>query len=617
MLSESEWDEDQTSSSQRSAYLISKETGETRGLNNLKTEGYQTAPWPQYLGFCLLLFPTAVSFLLLASSARDWEVSGYSYLIITRNRTTVQIIVQIISNGLCLIQVFTVCRLINFATRIRFIRSPVSLNTLGLWTALSTPAINWSLPMGMIIASIFFVNLSTIISVLWTGAFTPVDTAGFRNGTVMIPDWTNRSFIQEYPSQVDGTGLSVRDKRGFFTYSVGVGLLGSLVTSAGAATTVDGSVRKHAKLDNTGYAYYGRSYGVGAGVGLMDTELLINPLATNYTFQEIGYDASVSCIYNHSTAFILEELPQYMLYAAKGPLPDSHGTREYSVYVGHSSRAIVAAGVTYNFNPSRKRYVGIAAGPWYAPLNATQCTIQFSPALFNISVGIRDRSIRVQKLTSPSPVPDIDSTHNVTHVATRQIELISNDLTSSYRSTLGDAFNASISDYRTSLSARQTDLPSHHYDENHITLTGLENAVTSLIDDILVGYASAQLVVGNFSKPVPANVQVSSLRLGTREYIIASASINGLIVFLLTIEALRTRGWKYLPSFDYLDSRLVVTSTSRGGTAIAAYDNETDEKGIGKIPILLRSINQGLMKFQVTFGAVKNGLTGSSSSSWF
>ena len=471
--------------------------------------------------------------------------------------------------------------------------------------------------MGMIIASILFVNLSTIISVLWTGSLTPVDTAGFRNGTVMIPDWTNRSLIQEYPSQVDGTGLSIRDKRGFFTYSVGVGLLGSLVTSAGAATTVDGSIRKHVKLDNTGYAYYGRSYGVGAGVGLMDDDLLTNPLAANYTYQEAGYDASVSCIYNHTSAFILEELPEYMLYAAKGPLPDSNGSREYSVYVCHSSRAIVVAGVTYVLNPSRKRYVGIAAGRWYAPLNSTQCIIQFNPALINIYIGIRDKSIRVQKLTPSTPIPDIDSSHNISHVDTRQIELISNDLTSSYRSTLGDAFNASISDYRTSLSAQQIKLPSHHFDENHnITLTGLENSITSLIDDILVGYASAQLVVGNFTKQTPAQVQVSSLRLGAREYIIASASINGLIILLLTIEALRTRGWKYLPSFDYLDSRLVVTSTSRGGTAIAAYDNETDEKGIGKIPILLRSLNQGLRKFQVTFGAVKNGLTSSSSSSW-
>lgn len=592
---------------------------------SLKPEhiAHETAPWQHYLVFTLLLLPTLASLLLLVSNAEEWSLTGYAYRIVTGNRATTQIIVQILSQSLCLIQIFTICRLINFATRIRFTRSPISLNTLGLWTALSTPTVNWSLPLGMIIASIIFVNLSTVMSVLWTGALTPVATVSSQDEFVQVPDWSNRSYIKEYQSEVDRTGLTVRDKRGLFTYSVGVGLLGSLVTSASSATTVDGSERKHAKLDNTGYAYYGRSYGVGAGVGLVDDNILSNTLVSNYTFQERGYDPQVRCIYNQSADFSLHELPQFMLYAAKGELPDSHGDGEYSVYVGHSARAIVAAGVTHVYYPAKTRYVGMAAGKWYQGLNTTQCSITFKPAIFNVSVGRTEKSISVQKLNTTRPIPDIDPSLNISQVATRQIELISNDLTSLYRSTLGDAFNASISDYRTSLQTT-THNPTNEstQTETQITLTGLENAIISLIDDILVGYASAQLVVGNFSTPTAAGTQVLSLRLGDSIYINVIAGINAAIIALLAIEALRTRAWRCLPSFDYTDCRGVVVGSSRGGSAIAACENEVRDRDrdmglndkseewtgggrIGRIPVLLRSVQQGLRRrFQIGFGGV-------------
>ncbi|QQK42906.1 CoaE-domain-containing protein [Penicillium digitatum] len=96
----------------------------------------------------------------------------------------------------------------------------------------------------------------------------------------------------------------------------------------------------------------------------------------------------------------------------------------------------------------------------------------------------------------------------------RQLELISNDLTSYYRSTLGDAYNASISDYRTSVAGG-------NLSETRIVKKGMENAVTSLVDDMLVAYALAQLMCGdhctdctsgNRGGPSNAVVEGSSVR---------------------------------------------------------------------------------------------------------
>ncbi|EKV13165.1 hypothetical protein PDIG_39400 [Penicillium digitatum PHI26] len=139
----------------------------------------------------------------------------------------------------------------------------------------------------------------------------------------------------------------------------------------------------------------------------------------------------------------------------------------------------------------------------------------------------------------------------------RQLELISNDLTSYYRSTLGDAYNASISDYRTSVAGG-------NLSETRIVKKGMENAVTSLVDDMLVAYALAQLMVSGFEKSTPVVVQVSALRVRSRAYIIASAAITALIVLLAIGEGLRMRWWKDLPSVDYQDSRALILGASRG-----------------------------------------------------
>lgn len=513
-------------------------------------------------------------------------------------RTSVQTAVQIFGAILAAIEVFAICRLINLTTRIQFTKAPVSLNVLGFWSALSTPTNNFCLPFWMVVVTILFGNLSAVISALWTGALTPADAIGTHDSTLVIPDWSNISLIKEYPGQIDKTGLTIRETKGYFTYSVGLGMLGSLLSSMNSASPINGGVRDHPKLDNSRYNYHGRSYGVGASAGISDDNLVAVPHASNYTFNEVGLDASVDCIYNTSSLFKLQTLPQTTLYAARGLLPDNNLTEpEYSVYVGRGSDAIVAIGVAaYPIEYTAKRYMAIAAGNYYKDLHRVQCAVTFTPALFNVSVDISGRNISVSKVNASesSPVHDIDPHHNVTHVVMRQLELIANDLTSYYRSTLGDAFNASISDYRTSVSGG-------NLSETEIVMKGMENAVTSLVDDMLVGYASAQLVVGNFTQSTPARVQVSALRVGSRAYIITSAVITGLITILVLGEGIRVRWWKGLPAFDYQDNRALIVAASRGGKGVAEYAEQVECKDLGRVPVIWRKGEEDWDQGEIVF----------------
>jgi hypothetical protein len=542
----------------------------------------------EHLLFCLLLIPTVLSVLLVISDICDWHMPSGLHALVDEYRTSIQTAVQVVATILGMIQLLALCRLINLATRISFVKSPISLNMLGFWSAMSTPAINWHLPSWMVALAIITTNLSAVLSALWTGALTPRNSVAFSSTTLMVPEWSNTTLIKEYPSEIDRTGPTIRSTRGHFTYSVGMGLLTSLVSSAGTASTVDGSIRNHNKLDNSGYSYHGRSYGAGASVGLLDDILRIdNPGATNYTYEETGLAADVSCIYNRTSQLIINEVRD-LLYALEGLLPDSDlSAGEYSVYIGHSERTIFGIGAAAQPTAyTATRYLAIGAGDYYASLNSTQCTVTYTPARFNVSVNIPSRNITVTKIDSRAE--SIDPTHRIAHVVTRQIVLISNDLTSFYRSTLGDAFNASISDYRTA-TANTTPALS----EDQITLTGLENAIFSLVDDILGAYASAQLIIGEFKAPVTTIVHVSVLRLGSRGYIIATAVITGVIVLLVIGETIRTKGWRGLPAFDYLDARMLVWGASAGGRGIAEHAAGKRRKSTGRIPVVLKGKGKG------------------------
>ncbi len=375
-------------------------------------------------------------------------------------------------------------------------------------------------------------------------------------------------------------------------------MLGSLVASAASATTVDGGIRQHPKFDNTRYTYNGRSYGVGASAGLADGSITENSLALSYLYQENGLRADVECIYNSTTDFLIADESLTEVYPVVGKLPDSGSGGEYSEYFGHSSDAIVAIGVTTN-SASTEHILGIAAGKSYASLNATQCSIAFTPKTFNVSVSLSDHSINV---TDFSDGVDFAASRNLTHTLTRQFELIANDQTSLYVSIIGDSFNSSIASFNASVASDVSPAPS----EASATLAGLTNSVTAMVDDLLVAYSSAQLMIMNDTSPVPAIVEIHALRYGSGLYIYLTFAINTAIILLLAEEALRTRGWKNLLYFDYMDPRSLIIGGSMGGCAVAleakiAWTDRTrpmykyDSNKVGDIRVALHENHKSIV----------------------
>jgi hypothetical protein len=142
---------------------------------------------------------------------------------------------------------------------------------------------NWELPLHFSIA-LAFLGIFIVPSALWASAITPISVIAFEQQIIPLPSYSNTTLLNQ--NWTERSNLpSVRNSKGFFTYNVGEEFLRDLLASAASATTIDGSVRQHAKTDFSRYTYSGRSYGVGASVGLTDNNVILDPLVTQYSFQ--------------------------------------------------------------------------------------------------------------------------------------------------------------------------------------------------------------------------------------------------------------------------------------------------------------------------------------------
>ncbi|TAQ87784.1 hypothetical protein B7494_g3880 [Chlorociboria aeruginascens] len=532
----------------------------------------------KYWAFTGLIPTTAASSILLASELRRWTFTGRFYDAVVTNRASAQVIVQIISTVFGVLHVIIICLLINYSVRIKIESSPTSLDTLRLWHNMLSKQVDWTLPLTLLLLLLGFLVFCIIPTVLWVGANTPIETTVSREQPIQISSYSNTSLLTQSYRNGSGPsgGASLNNAKGYFTYNIGEELLAPLISSASSATTADGSVPQLPKLDSTHYTYSGRSYGVGSSVGLTDNNILANRAVTSYAFQENGYNPIVSCIYNTSSTFALSTRSQdagNTINVASGFLPNSNGpTPETGIYIGFGTQSIVALGVALSPNATG-RIVSIAAGDNYPNLNNTQCNIVFAPTLFQIHVSTSNRSICVRPTSSPSlgNVPNIEPTGFLTYVATYQLKLLSTAVAAIYSSPLGDAFNTSIDNFRSSTSVNA--LP-----DNDIALFGLQNSIAALTDNILGSYAAAQLQIAKTSQPTTASIRISALKFGEGYYIYAIFILNSLVIFAVLFEGFRTKMWRELQDDDFMDFRDVMVGASRGGESIARAVDEWERR---------------------------------------
>ena len=489
---------------------------------------------------------------------------------------------------------------INLSSRAYMSQSPFSLDLVKFFSALTTHNTDTSLPWLYSLPVIIFVAITLLPGALWAGAITPVNALRPSTRPIQLPGWKNTTVLELNPhSNRRDLYQSITDE-GLFTYKPEFDLQGAMLGTAAQASNYSGGTSSHARLDKTGYVYAARSFGVGASVGLMDQAF---PNTTkSYDYTELGLQSHTSCIYNDTTDIsvgpnlLQDDGYLYQLFDVQGYLPvagESVFVEATAFGFGPGSTVSLFT-ATNGLSNTLGLIAGDGSGPnqYYGPLNNVQCDIIFSPMTFSLSVDRNHRTISVLPIDDVEMPPYGQLLMNRTIGAMSTMSMV---LTTTYVSMLGQALMHNIAN-----------VPVVSGNINASNLLGVSDAVDSFIDNILLSYASADLMITKDFVPSNVTSQEAAIVFGTPLYIYLIFGMN-LIIFLIYIaEALRTRGWRDLTTFNYVDVKAVIVGTSMGGTGIADKVNtlheqfgstwraERTDRIAGKIHAQLQSSSEGV-----------------------
>lgn len=118
-----------------------------------------------------------------------------------------------------------------------------------------------------------------------------------------------------------------------------------------------------------------------------------------------------------------------------------------------------------------------------------------------------------------------------------------------------------------------------------------------MTEDMLMGYAQAQLMIGGFMATAPAVIQRQATRVGEDAYVNAVFVLNILIILAVLAECLQTCGWKELVLFDYMEVEWLTVGGFKGGVLAAKGDDNEVELLHGTSPNEWRQLDVTLKSF--------------------
>jgi hypothetical protein len=470
-----------------------------------------------------------------------------------------------------------------------------SLDSVKFLNAACGVRLDWALPWFHRIALLAFITTSLFPAALWAGAITPVISSKISTKQILLPAFTNITLLDVgITGTLSNVKQSINTAKGIFTYLPEADIQGLLLNSAQDASSRTGGTNSHAKLDKTGYVYTGRSYGAGASVGLVDG--FTQPV-TSYTYNETGFRTETQCIYNATSAFVLEELDTpdtwtIEVFDATGSLPNGGTVMFAAAGLDSADVVAVAAGLG---GLDRPHYVAFATGngTWgkYGELSNVQCQVTFDPMEFAISVNVTGLTITVNPLEA-APLPP-HASDLAAHAIYTLNNLGSTLATTIWTSVLGDVFITNIANV---VAASGTG--------NSSNLRGVADAVSSIIDNAFGAYSAAQLMIQNDTTPTIVEAESVAVVFGSPVYVYSVLVVNLVICLIYFIEVVRTRGWKRLSNFNFMDIKSVIISASIGGSAIAnkvqslhcahasPWEAAEDDHLIGQIRICLSKVSR-------------------------
>lgn len=133
---------------------------EDRRVSGIADGSFRHSHWARYSTF----YGLATS--LLLADIYHWRVTGLGFTLANSHPGTVGLLVQILAAFFGLLHVTVVCKLLNYALRLRLTKTSVSLDILCTWIDLSVARMDWDLPIRFLFPVVAVVFLSLVPSAL-------------------------------------------------------------------------------------------------------------------------------------------------------------------------------------------------------------------------------------------------------------------------------------------------------------------------------------------------------------------------------------------------------------------------------------------------------------------
>lgn len=514
----------------------------------------------------------------------SFEPDSTLFEVVSQYRNSVQVVISIIAAMLGLVWAYPVGLTVNLVLRGFIHKRIISIDSLRLYTSLSNRAIDTTLsPRNIIIAALFFI-LCRLPAVLWTGALTPSTIVVDALGSVMVP-MTGPDSYQILPhseTNVVSVGCQhFQQTNGTFTTCPGTLSSGRLMDSLSSASTISGQARNHSKVDKSGFTYFGRSYGVGASVGL---DLLSSNVENilRYNYSETGYLTATKCTYNRTSAWghsglVTDQnccLGVPNVWSANGQRPNEPPTTNnyYSqTAFGRTPADVVSfsagsEGTTRSGKPPF--YLSVAAGTNYAMLDKVQCELTFTPTVFNVTVSVRNRTIQVFPdpiQNDSSEIEDPNPSGELREWSLKALQTLTMVQTTMYVSTVGEALGNNI---RTKLGRPSIKLEAG---PDQAALPAMQESIEAGMDDILSYISGASLANGSAAN-ISVNLQHEVVRVGTPRYLATLFIVNLALLVAVCVMTFWTKGFCDSPVFDFSDFGAMTAATRLGEAGEKAHD---------------------------------------------
>jgi len=202
--------------------------------------------------------------------------------------------------------------------------------------------------------------------------------------------------------------------------------------------------------------------------------------------------------------------------------------------------------------------LAIVSGANYGSLNNAQCNVTMIPKQFTVNVNVEQGLITIIPQDNHPNTASVNPLE-IVQGAFVSFASLSEVASTKFTSAIGNLLNSNINNVQLQNTGESQDAK---------RLRAIAESMQVITDDALVAFGSAQLIVANVTKEVPVKVVINALQIDTASYIYIVAGMNALIVLIVCAEAVRKKGWKGMPSFNYMSVKSTVLSSSMGGHGI-------------------------------------------------